>query len=165
MTDPAVAPSPPNKNKTLLVLLVVAGGGFLLCICSGIVAAVAIPAFINYVKRSKVAEASTNVAVLARAVERRCEETGAYPGAVGPVPEAPTSGSQVVDFGAVPGFVEIGFDPGSPVYFAYAIEPAGSGVDVVAYGDLDGDGRRSEHRIHCGAACACGPVQVVDPLE
>ena len=66
---------------------------------------------------------------------------------------------------AEPTFARIGFDPGSPVYFSYAIEPTPDGVDAVAYGDLDGDGTRSERRIRCGARCACGPQEVQNEIE
>jgi hypothetical protein len=39
--------------------------------------------------------------------------------------------------------------------FSYSIEPVSSGVELVARGDLDGDGETSRFVIHCRSDCEC----------
>jgi hypothetical protein len=154
-------PPKPGLSKALVVL----GVAFAACTCLGVVSAVAVPAFIGYVKRQKVAEGIANLDVLAGSVQRYCSTTGGYPPPAGPMPEVPTSVAQSPDFRADATYALIGFDPGIPVYFSYAIEPSASGVDLVAYGDLDGDGTRSVRRVRCGPDCSCAPPEVRDELE
>lgn len=150
----------PNPAARVVLAVVVVSGVLLTAL-----AAFGVPAFIDYMKGAKVAEAASNLDALRGAVRRYCEQTGGYPPPAGPIPKAPRGGSQSPDFRADPTFRLVGFDPGGPVYYSYAIEAADAGIDVVAYGDLDGDGERSERRIHCGAGCACGAPTAVNELE
>jgi Tfp pilus assembly protein PilE len=157
--------TPKKKMKPMLVVLIALGALALSCPCVGIVSAVAIPAFINYVKRAKTTEARANLGVLEQRVESFCTSRGHYPVAAGPLPASPSNLEQRVDFAADPGFASVGFDPAAPVYFSYAIEAAPGGTDLVARGDLDGDGLTSDFRIHCDAGCTCLAMTVVDELE
>lgn len=138
--------------------------------CTGIVSAIAIPAFINYVRRSKTVEARTNVATIARAVSGRYAQDGALPPAcprtpavVGPQRYAWPPGD--------PAWEALGFHP-DPVYYAYSYDPSPDGTVfvVAAAGDLDGDGRESRFEIRghvdpTSHEVVLDPLEVVDELE
>ncbi len=111
-------------------------GGFLL---SGVLAAVAVPAFIQYIHKAKESEGRENLMTLARLEELRKVERGAYQ-ACGRAPaKAPGGNAQ-----AWPGdtcFEALGFKPLEPVYFSYEVEVGEDGFTAYARCDLDGDGR------------------------
>ena len=54
MTEAAPTPPPKKKTRGVSIALVVLGAFFVLCVFAGIAAAIAVPAFIDYVKRSKI---------------------------------------------------------------------------------------------------------------
>ena len=136
----------------------------------GILAAIAIPAFINYVKRSKTSEASTNIMILARGAESYCNDglNGGYPVApAGPLPAGiPGSVKVTAPFASEPTFSALGFAPADPVYYSYSAVPDGAGgLKLIANGDLDDDGVLSTFESHCDPSCRCSPVHVVNELE
>ena len=159
-----------------MFILLAAGCGALICVI-GIVAAIAIPAFIKYVKRSKTSEASSNVMVLARGAESYCsnEQLGVnptqaqsrYPATpAGPLPARPSSMKQTAAFGSDPTFSALGFGPPDPVYYSYSAVPdASGGLRLTANGDLDDDGVLSTFESYCDSTCRCSPVNVVNELE
>lgn len=144
----------------------------------GILAAIAIPAFINYVKRSKTTEASvqiksmyqgaatyyqgemaqrTVVAVGAVAMVTRCTVAAAQ------TTVGPTSQKVVLNWaGEAPTFAAIGFNPADPLYYQYQLAAGGTvaagcgdmtAVGMTLYtfranGDLDDDAIQSTFEIN-----------------
>jgi len=107
----------------------------------GVLAAVAIPAFVKYMRRAKLSEAQVMVRQIRQAEELYRSEHDEYL-RCGPVPRA-------VPKSAVPWpgdrcFDKLEFKPDGKVRFSYEVresrdEPGG--IEVVARGDLSGDGR------------------------
>lgn len=161
---PQARPSTPNQKpfyRQWWFYLILAGP-FLFC-CVGIGAAVAIPAFIQYVKTAKTQEARALLHSMAEGTVQFCRSSGTLPGVTGPEPEVPGSMKQTVR--PLPGFAQIGFSPAAPVYYSYAILPTEAGIRLTAEGDLDGDGLRSVFAIHCDGTCTCGDLEESNPLE
>jgi type II secretory pathway pseudopilin PulG len=137
--------------------------------CTGVVAAIAIPAFVSYTRRAKTAEARASVAMIRSAVEAECTSAGGVlPDALAPTLASPGPARQVVTLD--PRWSRYGLG-GDPLYYAYAIErPDAHTAVVVAEGDLDGDGTRSRYASTCttdGASggCSCGELDVTNELE
>ena len=128
----------------------------------GILAAIALPAFIGYVRRSKTSEATSNLKSLYVGAnsyytqERSTQGIGATTSgfctvvASGVIPASgPPAGVKVTtDFGANNSFRDVGFSIADPHFFAYEIAGSTSACGVTtaggvysmrAAGDLDGD--------------------------
>ena len=119
----------------------------------GILAAVAIPAFLKYIRKSKTTEARTNVRKIydgevAYFQEEHVDVTGTIISKqfvdVGPQPATASIGvNKVTGDWSAAGWVALNFGTDAPVLFSY--EAISSGVDLSAqfsaqaYGDLDGD--------------------------
>ncbi len=144
----------------------------------GILAAVAIPAYIGYLQRSKASEAFSNLGTMAngaisyysgerwgaRTVRLESGATLAVgactvpPAATSNVP-GPSKASLNWD-GESPSFHHIGFVTRDPVYFQYLIVGSDGRCDhsagevlysFRAYGDLDGDGQTSMYELAAGS--------------
>ncbi|MCA9529364.1 MAG: hypothetical protein KC543_04435 [Myxococcales bacterium] len=139
----------------------------------GILAALAIPAFINYVKKSKTAEATSNIGMMFTGAAAYYDSNHADRGAgvattttkctVGPADLglAPTDNKQLVNWTGLAAadkaaFEAIGFQLAEPVYYNYLIASTtaaggacggsannGSVYTFRANGDLDKDGAES----------------------
>lgn len=157
-TPPTASPTP-KRNPLVVVLIVVGALVVVFCVC-GVLAAMAIPAFINYVKRSKTSEAQLQLRTLSRAAQDACHRTGGFPPA-GPQPLTVGPEKRVGDFANDPGFAAIGFAPAEPLYYRYQVTPTADGAVLVAEGDLDGDGVFSRFELRCYAQCACDPTPTV----
>ncbi len=125
----------------------------------GILAAVAIPAFLRYIKRSKTAEATQNVGAIYRGAVAYFEaehtsRSGAviakqFPASVGPSPSTGSlsNGQKVApnpaDWSAA-SWQALSFAIGDPHYYVYQFESSGTANSAAftarAHGDLDGDG-------------------------
>jgi type II secretory pathway pseudopilin PulG len=105
---------------------------------SGVLAAVAVPAFIKYVRKAKESEAPENLRKLASLQEAHRAKHGAYR-ACGRVP-AKTPGEQPVPWPGDKCFEALGFEPEGPVHFSYELEIDEDGFRSFARSDLDGDG-------------------------
>lgn len=126
------------------------------------------PFAVGYGRQAMALEARANLERLVAAVESHCRSRGALPPEAGPVPPEPSAEPVAAAFEMDPGFAALGFAPGGPVRHSYRITPAGPGrVRLVATGDLDGDGLRSELSVTCQIeGCACSPgLEVRDELE
>jgi len=145
----------------------------------GILAAIAIPAFINYVKRSKTSEAGANLKAMFQGAAAYYEAENWGQGMVTAggtaaasthctVPDAgqsttPSDAKKVIDWtGEAAAFTSVNFAPADPLYYDYNIDASpdtstcGNGPDdttvytFLANGDLDGDGTLSTFRLEAG---------------
>ena len=154
-TPPATAPATKKKpSKTLIYL----GAGCGCLVLFGLaLAVVGVPALLQYIKLTKSAEATANLAALSALVSEECRagtEFGALAPA-GPVPPLPSHARQPANFAADPVFSQLGFAP-SPVLYRYSIRPTPTGIELVAEGDLDDDGAYSTFVVPCvTAGCRC----------
>jgi len=164
----APSPAPAKKDDSKLLIFLGAGCGCLVLV-GVLLAFIAVPAFTSYIKRSKAQEARQNLVALSRLVEQECAaesvqggldgavQQNGYAGIVpaGPVPPTPPPSSQATGaFASDPGFARVGFAP-NPVVYSYSIRPIEGGVELVAQGDLDGDGVLSLYSVSCDASCHC----------
>lgn len=144
----------------------------------GVLASIAIPAFVDYVKRSKTSETSALLKGLftgaAAYYEREGWSMGVEPAGTAAaataaclVQAADTSYTasntkRTVDWTAESqSFLDLNFSPADPVYFSYHIlqadgmcgHVANSSTGIYtfqAHGDLDGDGTFSTFEVQCG---------------
>lgn len=144
-----------KRGFTLIELMIVVA-------ILGILAAVAIPAFINYMTRAKTSEASVNIKTMTEGAmsyfdAEHGDENGEtlthhLPLAAGWIPEAAASGDKfaigdyVSLFGDDDSFVALGWTPSEDFYYQYSWNStctgactAGQGGTSVAQGNLDGD--------------------------
>ncbi len=142
----------------------------------GVLAAIAIPAFINYVKRSKTSEAGSNLKAMFTGASAYYQNENAprglvAAGAVAPAATActvlaqvagavPTESKQSVDFSILPSYVALGFASSDPLYYQYHVigsdgscgnAPASNLYTFQAQGDLDGDATFSTFEINVGS--------------
>jgi len=142
-----------RKGFTLIELMIVVA-------ILGILAAVAIPAFLKYIKRSKTSEATMNVRKLydgsvsyfsSEHVDSDGEILEArFPDSSGPKPTVATIGAtkvEVNDWDTDSTFEALQFSVADPLYYAYQYDSEGtentSRFTTSAFGDLDGDGSYS----------------------
>jgi type II secretory pathway pseudopilin PulG len=163
---------PPARKGQKPIWYVVGCIGFALFFgvpCIGVLAAIAIPAFLNYTRRAKTAEARANIAMIRSGIEAACTDAGALPSAIGPTLTTPSATRQAPTLG--PEWSAYGLAGTDGMYYAYSIErPYGATVRIVAEGDLDGDGTRSRFEQRCtssggSAGCSCDEVVVTNELE
>ena len=138
----------------------------------GILAAIALPAFFAYARRSKVAEVYGNLKALHTGaasyyLQHRTGQ-GVSPPAVGHctvassamLPASPGPNKQTADFLSDPTYSALGFDIGDPVWHGYIVVSAGAacghgtGTSLYTYraiGDLDGDGTQALIELAAGS--------------
>lgn len=160
----------------------------------GLLAALAIPAFVDYTRRSKTAEVGGNLRSMFigaaayyeaerypdSAVSRGSSTVSTHCSVVASsAPITPGSSKQTVDFSVLPSFVALGFELGDPMYYQYAIvgstdrcaiEPLSPIYTFSAFGDLDGDGAQSTFELAAGsdesqALYRAPGIYVVNELE
>jgi len=144
----------------------------------GILAALAIPAFVGYIRRSKTAEATTNVRNLFQGAAAYYQQENftmrgvlAAGAAATPTiactvanqgtPNAPGVFKTAVNFSTLMSFTALGFSIGDPVYYQYDISGStgmcGNAANSMllytftAIGDLDGDGTMSSFILDSGS--------------
>lgn len=134
----------------------------------GVMAAVAIPSFMKYVKKSKSTEANIELLRLRTGVENYLIEHGELPAAAGPSPPlgsccAAGDSTCIPDpaHWANPTWQALRFSIDEPNRYSYELATAGGGYTVRAYGDLDCDGVYSTFTLSSGS----NDVLETDPLE
>jgi hypothetical protein len=142
------APAPKRRSATALIVVIVLA---VACIpCTGILAAIGIPSFIGYVRRSKTLEARANIRAIAAGVEAAHGIHGVLPQSLPRTPAVPGVERRAWPADADPRWSsDLGWAPAEPLYYAYEYtrDPAGDGFVVRAYGDLDGDSMESIYEI------------------
>ena len=122
----------------------------------GVLAAVAVPAFLDYMKKSKASEASVELNAIGKLLKRYYAENASFPkGDAGPTPDFPTccglqSDGQGVD-NKCPNsasawrkdkvWTELGFAMSEPSQYRYTYHSDGKTAKVQAIGDADCDGQ------------------------
>ena len=140
---------------------------------TGIAAAIAIPAFATYIRRSKTAEAHDNVKAIARGVQQAYGQQGELPASIAPLPEGDPSDlkrSWPATSPAGQAFAKLGFSPSAALFYGYEYARAEDGQTfvVTAHGDLDGDGTPSSFSIEGrveGKDVTLTPLYVENELE
>jgi prepilin-type N-terminal cleavage/methylation domain-containing protein len=142
----------------------------------GILAAVAIPAFTRYVKRSKTSEATGNLAKIYQgevsyfqaSAERQNRAT--FISATANPSGTPGTGKFTADVASwnVGEWRDIGFSLDTGSYYQYSAAASASEFTATAVGDLDGDGVHSTFQrvgITAGGEIQGAAVTITDELE
>jgi type II secretory pathway pseudopilin PulG len=154
----SAATKPAKKNRTVALIVGIALAA-LSVPCIGCVAAIAIPSFIGYMRRSKTTEATAHLATLFQgaaayyAEEHRTPDGTVLTGCTvdsAITPNTPSSTKTVLGT-LPPSFDALGFQVADPVYYQYEIVSAGGCghppstplYSFRAHGDLDGDAAQS----------------------
>ncbi len=138
-----------QKGFTLIELMIVVA-------IIGILAAIAIPNFLNYQLKSKTAEAKTNLGGVKTALESYRAEYDTYRNCVANPATVPAAIKAAWSTGAS-GWSDIGFAPAGSVYYQYSVVGGISNFSATATGDLDGNGNNASFLLTEAAALA-GPV-------
>ncbi len=121
-----------QKGFTLIELMIVVA-------IIGILAAIAIPNFLNYQLKSKTAEAKTNLGGIKTAQESYRAENDTYR-ACSANPSAVPAGVKAAWTATGTGFDVVGFAPAGSVYYQYAVAITGTtSFTATATGNLDAD--------------------------
>lgn len=142
----------------------------------GILAAVAIPAFTRYVKRSKTSEATGNISKIYQgevsyynqSSEQSIASFASAPATPALAPGASKYTAQPTAFTANSGWSAIGFSVDSPLYYQYQATASTTSFNAIATGDIDGDDVNST--FSRSAALNAGEIQgaqilIINELE
>jgi len=139
----------------------------------GILASIAVPAFVRYQLRTKRSEAYGNLVSIARTSETYFVANGVYHDTGNSYPGNAGTTKQRWTEAAEQAFSRIGFRPEGDVYFDYKVYADCECVNcftATAYGDLDGNGRMSalmyvRPPADGGAECDDGLLGLGTPVE
>ena len=130
----------------------------------GILAAIAIPNFLQFQLRSKTGEAKVNLAAIRTAEEGYFAEFNNYVLAAQTPGSAAASNKRVWSGGGITMFDQLGWSPEGEVFYNYAVTAVtgGSSYTLGATGDLDANGTPSDYGYihpHPGATAGlAGPI-------
>jgi type IV pilus assembly protein PilA len=138
-----------RKGFTLVELMIVVA-------IIGILAAIAIPNFLQFRLKAKTSEAKSNLGAIRSTEVAYFAEWNFYVTGAGPNPRAVTDldGAKAA-WNTNTTFSRVGFAPEGQIYYSYTIEPTATvyqtqsvGFSSVAYGDLDDDGTVASYEIN-----------------
>jgi type II secretory pathway pseudopilin PulG len=139
----------------------------------GILAAVAIPSFVDYTKRSKKTEAALQLNKISKSAKRAYIETGKYPEGSAPLtPPQPCCGQPNNHCAAVPQLygadpvwraLEFQIDQPTLFQYSYSASPDGQSFIAKAVGDLDCDGTFITYELTGTAANGNPSSTLVEP--
>lgn len=166
---PPPPPPPPRRTPTwvwVVIALVVSPCGL------GVMAAVAIPSFVRYLRAAKQTEAVARLEYLCRRTQAYAAQTGALPPSAPRTPADVPRGVRVVDAPGTwtaPTWQALAFDLTAPHYYSYEFVSDGTSFAVRAYGDLDGNGVEStferQGTLAPGEGVRCGTLVRVNENE
>jgi hypothetical protein len=154
------APGRPGEGLGIAAIAVGAVG---IIVSLGVSSALAIPAFISYIRNAKIAEAETELSVMARQAQAYHDEHGRFPDTTPVTPEISCAESPDGRCRPGPGdwshptWQALGFSMRAPHYFQYQFVNGGSDYTVRAHADLDADGIMSTFE-RSGAVATDGTV-------
>src|SRR5512137_521990 len=132
-----------NRGFTLVELMIVVA-------IIGILAAIAIPNFLQFRLKAKTSEAKSNLGAIRSTEVAYFAEWNTYVGQQAPTPVANRANNpDKVPWDKTTRFSIIGFAPEGNVFFSYSMDGGlwpvqTDGFDVHAIGDLDADGQTSD---------------------
>lgn len=158
---------PPVGGKGLALAAIVIAPAAL--VTTGILAAIAIPAFMGYIRRAKTQEARAELSSISRGVMSYAQEevltsNGAVPkGLPVSIPLTPAHvpcGKQAWPADADPGWNALSFAPSGPIAYSYSVtaDPEHHRVILKAKGDLDCDGTYSNFEMTVNVDPATGAI-------
>ncbi len=157
-----------GRSKPMSIVAICLGAFFTLM--TGVYAAIAIPAFMKYIRRSKTVEATMNVRSLAASVARldaaqwsKLPESDWVPAdsPCGQPKDRYPVGTHAFDGDS---WGQFGFAPIEPAFYQYRLRREGVGFVVEARGDLDCDGKFS-HFARSVTPDGVGELTSEEPLE
>jgi Tfp pilus assembly protein PilE len=157
-----------GRSKPISIVAVCLGAFFTLM--TGVYAAIAIPAFMKYIRRSKTVEASMNTRLLADGVARLSAQQWAELADSDWTPAGTACGQPNGKFSADASafrgepWATIGFSVADPHYYQYRVRRDANGFVAEARGDLDCDGKFSRFS-RVVKPDGAGPLQTEDELE
>jgi type IV pilus assembly protein PilA len=172
VVPPPLAPPPSSGLSTGVILAIVIPIVALFFL--GILAAIAIPAFVRYTRKSKASEARVQIAALISETRAYYEEHRELPPSVDWTPPGDSCMDRGVRFPAnpsawrAPTWQALGFQPGGPHYYQYRFLHEGPRFAVEARADLDCNGVFSSYRRSGGVdggEFQAGPLEVDHELE
>lgn len=135
-----------------MIVVILAASLMTLAGVCGVLAAIAIPSFVHYVRRAQAAEAHRNVRVIYFGVADHAQHLSRLPPSLPDTPSTVPCGERREPWpaDAHPGWADVGFAPLEPLHYSYAllVHPNGRDFTVRARGDLDCDGVTSVYELH-----------------
>ncbi|MEZ4402541.1 MAG: prepilin-type N-terminal cleavage/methylation domain-containing protein [Kofleriaceae bacterium] len=141
----------------------------------GILAAVAIPQFLDYMKRSKSGEAYLNLAAIEKANIRGFHENSGY--VTTSAADSPAVGCCTQNVGAAhkcavvaadwtaPAWVDLDFEMVKPFYYQYSYTGGVTTYTATATGDLDCDGVSVTYQLQGTTSAGSPTAQIVRPAN
>ncbi len=137
----------------------------------GILAAVAIPAFMDYMKKSKKTEASLQLNKIAKNSKAYFITTAGYvpdngailPGAEGAACSGPNRHFAVVDWSTDAGWKALDFQIDEPNLFSYVYTGGSTSASAIAVGDLDCDGTKITYTLDLTSPKGNPAAKITEP--
>jgi hypothetical protein len=148
---PYMQPPPPRSSGSSAIVIVAIVLGAVVVV--GILAAVAIPAFLGTMKKAKHSEAELNLDAIYKGMKMYVAENGKLPASAPLTPAEPCCEQPghrcQPDYAqwSTPGWEDIDFEIDTPSSYQYAYTVDGDTVVMNAVGDLDCDGESSTYTL------------------